>query len=241
MFKDLFNVYSLVIILVLVVLYFIIESIVHRILKSPFQYPYFNCTFDVSGERSPNLERHIEEYINKGGFGEIVKHHNYVIQWKNECEEKLSKCKLKKLRRKQYEACLNDKNAYRFFLSRNQKQNTYYHRTKRTYQVHQNVESLNCNYEWLLQKYNELKAIGFEATLQDYHAREQRRLMTKQLRQEIAARDNYTCRYCGKYMPDGVGLQIDHIIPVAKGGKSIPSNLQVLCSKCNGAKSSKIV
>ena len=61
--------------------------------------------------------------------------------------------------------------------------------------------------------------------------------MTQALREEIAVRDNYTCQICGKYMPDGVGLHIDHIVPISKGGKSIPSNLQVLCSKCNGKKS----
>ena len=54
----------------------------------------------------------------------------------------------------------------------------------------------------------------------------------------IAERDNYTCQICGKYMPDGVGLHIDHIVPIKKGGKSVPSNLRVLCSKCNGRKSS---
>lgn len=41
-------------------------------------------------------------------------------------------------------------------------------------------------------------------------------------------------------MPDEVGLHIDHIIPINKGGKSVKSNLQVLCSKCNGSKSNKI-
>lgn len=71
------------------------------------------------------------------------------------------------------------------------------------------------------------------------YRQKQCKLMTKQLRDSIAERDNYTCQICGKYMPDSVGLQIDHIIPVAKGGKSIPSNLQVLCSKCNGSKSDK--
>ena len=37
--------------------------------------------------------------------------------------------------------------------------------------------------------------------------------MTKALRKEIMLRDNYTCQICGKYMPDEVGLHIDHIIP----------------------------
>ena len=48
-----------------------------------------------------------------------------------------------------------------------------------------------------------------------------------------------TCQICGKYMPDEVGLEIDHIVSIKNGGKSVPSNLQVLCSKCNGHKSSK--
>ena len=41
-------------------------------------------------------------------------------------------------------------------------------------------------------------------------------------------------------VPDEVGLHIDHIIPVSKGGKTIKSNLRVLCSKCNGKKSNKL-
>lgn len=76
-------------------------------------------------------------------------------------------------------------------------------------------------------------------TLQEYNTKNQRKLMTKKLREQIAKRDNYTCQICGKYMPDGVGLHIDHIVPIAKGGKTVESNLQVLCSKCNGKKSSK--
>ena len=61
----------------------------------------------------------------------------------------------------------------------------------------------------------------------------------KALRKEIMKRDHYTCQMCGKFMPDEVGLHIDHIVPIAKGGKTVPSNLQVLCSKCNGAKGAK--
>ncbi len=41
-------------------------------------------------------------------------------------------------------------------------------------------------------------------------------------------------------MPDGNGIHIDHIVPVSKGGKTVPSNLQVLCAKCNLGKQPRI-
>lgn len=99
--------------------------------------------------------------------------------------------------------------------------------------------SIRVSWQWVIERRNRLAAINDEATLNEYHARNQRKIMTKQLREQIARRDNYTCQICGKYMPDGVGLQIDHIVPVSKGGKSVPSNLQVLCSKCNGRKGAR--
>ena len=54
---------------------------------------------------------------------------------------------------------------------------------------------------------------------------------------QIKKRDNYTCQLCGKYMPDEIGLHIDHIIPWSKGGETTMENLQTLCSKCNLGKS----
>lgn len=57
----------------------------------------------------------------------------------------------------------------------------------------------------------------------------------------LLKRDNYTCKLCGKYMEDEIGLHIDHVIPVSKGGKLIESSLRVLCSKCNDSKSDKLV
>ena len=109
------------------------------------------------------------------------------------------------------------------------------------YKVLVTVEEFSCSFEFLADRYKQLEDINFVTTLSDYHSKNQRSLMTKELRESIAVRDNYTCQSCGKQMFDGVGLHIDHIIPIAKGGKSIPSNLQVLCSKCNGKKSSKTV
>lgn len=74
---------------------------------------------------------------------------------------------------------------------------------------------------------------------QDPVAESERSKMTKALREQIMERDNYTCQICGRYMPDGFGLHIDHIVPISKGGRSVPENLQVLCAKCNLSKSNK--
>ena len=47
----------------------------------------------------------------------------------------------------------------------------------------------------------------------------------------------YTCAICGKKYPNRIMLQVDHIIPMNKGGKTTPDNLQILCRVCNGEKS----
>lgn len=47
---------------------------------------------------------------------------------------------------------------------------------------------------------------------------------------KIYARDNYTCRYCGK---TGIPLTVDHIVLWEDGGPSIEENLVTSCKKCN--------
>ena len=59
------------------------------------------------------------------------------------------------------------------------------------------------------------------------------------LRYDILNRDNFTCVLCGASAKQGVRLHVDHIIPIAKGGKSIPQNLRTLCERCNIGKSDK--
>ena len=74
-------------------------------------------------------------------------------------------------------------------------------------------------------------------------AKEQRNLMTKKLREFIKNRDNFTCCNCGNstHIEPNLLLEIDHIIPVAKGGCTVEDNLQTLCWKCNRSKSDKII
>lgn len=61
--------------------------------------------------------------------------------------------------------------------------------------------------------------------------------VSKRLRFEILRRDNYTCRYCGAN-PEDRELRVDHVVPVALGGKDEPTNLVTACDPCNTGKSS---
>lgn len=73
--------------------------------------------------------------------------------------------------------------------------------------------------------------------------KEQRALMTKKLRELIKTRDNFTCCNCGNstHLEPNLLLEIDHVIPVSKGGHTVEENLQTLCWKCNRSKSNKIL
>ena len=74
-------------------------------------------------------------------------------------------------------------------------------------------------------------------------SKEQRALMTKKLRDFIKNRDNFTCCNCGNstHIEPNLLLEIDHIVPVSKGGYTVEDNLQTLCWKCNRVKSNKMV
>ena len=73
-----------------------------------------------------------------------------------------------------------------------------------------------------------------------YQIKVERAKMTDSLRYDILKRDNFRCQICGSSAQDGVKLHVDHIVPVAKGGQTIPSNLRTLCDRCNMGKSDKI-
>ena len=57
----------------------------------------------------------------------------------------------------------------------------------------------------------------------------ERAKVSNKLRFQIFNRDGNKCRICGSTH----NLEIDHIIPISKGGKSEPNNLQTLCRRCN--------
>lgn len=68
--------------------------------------------------------------------------------------------------------------------------------------------------------------------------RVERAKVSNELRQEIFERDGYTCVNCGSTEKES--LEIDHIMPISKGGKTEPDNLQTLCHDCNIRKGNDI-
>ena len=55
------------------------------------------------------------------------------------------------------------------------------------------------------------------------------------------SKGRYECAACKMTSHNRIPFQIDHIIPLNKGGKTVPENLQVLCRKCNASKSDKVM
>lgn len=49
----------------------------------------------------------------------------------------------------------------------------------------------------------------------------------------VLKRDHYRCRLC---KATGIPLEVDHVIPVARGGSDALDNLQTLCIPCNRGK-----
>ena len=65
--------------------------------------------------------------------------------------------------------------------------------------------------------------------------RVERGKVTNKLRFYIYNRDGNRCVHCGSRE----NLEVDHIIPISKGGKTVVNNLQTLCHRCNVEKGAK--
>jgi len=59
--------------------------------------------------------------------------------------------------------------------------------------------------------------------------------LSKKIRFDVFKRDLFCCQYCGKN-PPSVILEVDHIVPVIKGGKNNIDNLLTACFDCNRGK-----
>ena len=231
---------DLIFLFIFVLLCFVLLLVVMTIMRNPFQFPYMTIYIDISGKRNVKAEDYIDRYLINNKFDFIKLHEEKIKKWKKDCNYTIRSSMLEEYRQKQYNKILDEGKTYQFIFQR--LQTRYYQRnyTKTAYKIMNEDKMFCCSYDYLLDRYRKLSMIELACPLSEYESKNQRKLMTKELRRQIMIRDDYTCQICGKYMPDEVGLQIDHIIPVSKGGKTIPSNLQTLCSKCNGKKANKL-
>lgn len=70
------------------------------------------------------------------------------------------------------------------------------------------------------------------------HLRRQKQARSTVRRAQIYIRDGYRCQYCGEQKAASA-LTLDHILPRAQGGNSLPENLVTACEKCNGRKGNR--
>jgi hypothetical protein len=61
----------------------------------------------------------------------------------------------------------------------------------------------------------------------------QSRYVSQTTKKIVYTRDGGICQCCGS----SYSLEYDHIVPFSCGGNSNPSNIQLLCRKCNRSKS----
>jgi len=65
----------------------------------------------------------------------------------------------------------------------------------------------------------------------------ERRPLSDRVRALVLVRDGGRCRRCGSAR----NLEVDHIVPLSRGGDSDDCNLQTLCRRCNRRKWKKLV
>ena len=231
--------FTIVIIIIGAIIILSIIFVRHRILLQPFQ---IVCKIDITNKRQPSYKNLIEEWIIEQyrQDNDLQFFYNEAfVSWQQNCENIISHTFIGQNRQQKIylamcqDAMQEDYQTFQFVFFRTQTRYKQQNYQKYAYTVDNTEYVMTASLKRLFEIDNELKQINYETTLEKYDAKKQRLLMTPELKQMIKIRDHYTCQQCGKYMPDEVGLHIDHIVSIKKGGKSIPSNLQVLCDKCN--------
>ena len=92
-------------------------------------------------------------------------------------------------------------------------------------------ESKEQDFYVFIRKYN------FKGVLKKQDHKTKRKI-PRRLRHVIMTRDKYRCQACGAApaTDPSVTLEVDHIVPWAKGGETVAANLQTLCRACNVGK-----
>lgn len=92
-----------------------------------------------------------------------------------------------------------------------------------------------------LNKFIAYKNGTIEIDKKEYAARKHRKTINNSTRYDIMKRDYFKCTVCGDSPSSNINtiLEIDHILPVAKGGGNENENLRTICKSCNVGKCAK--
>lgn len=221
-------------------IFVLIIFIIADYFNNPFRLPHIIHDIDITGKRKPRYQEYIDDWLlHQYNHRKDILHefNNTLRDWDDNCKKIITKSLFWKRHKEYLYHNVRQKVAdsdYHMFIFR-----FYRTHTRNGYKSDDIDTTVGMSLKDLLGADYELEDIGYETSLHKHEVKKQRDLMTPSLRRKIMKRDNYTCRNCKKYMPDGKGIHIDHIIPIAKGGKTIESNLQVLCQRCNLQKGAK--
>ena len=230
-----------------IVLLMIIIRIISSIITNPFKAPVITHKIDISRCRNVIYPEKIEEWLieyHNDGKDIINVQEKFMLSWEDKCQKRLKKSILKSYRTKQYNKvkdCVYDKNYQMFEFC------FYRVYSSRGIPTDEKVEKvLTMSKTNMINLCKKLWKIGYETTTRKYNEANQRKLVTEDVKQNIKDRDEYTCQICGiskKFLDDlcsGLGdyllFEIDHIVSISQQGKSVDSNLQCLCWRCNRAK-----
>lgn len=217
------------------------EEFMQRFIKLQQNYTYIKTHNNKASFDRANFDKILQEYYleNESFFIEIIEslHHN-----QSELKEYKDKC----------DFILNNYNTdwHNIFIFKRREETLFNKhklnpttniiiiihsrytspKGKNTYSKKHQYDSLDL--ELMIENIN--KQNQFQKTKQY-----QRLLMTDSLRYDILKRDGFKCVLCGATAKDGAKLHVDHILPVAKGGKTVKSNLRTLCDQCNLGKKDK--
>lgn len=108
----------------------------------------------------------------------------------------------------------------------------------RIYMRKHQVFSMEQIYDLIKRLNNKTNGFYNDRGIWDSICRVERAKVSNKMRFAIYKRDGYRCRICGRGQTFNC-LEVDHIKPIAKGGKSTFNNLQTLCSRCNMEKGDK--
>jgi hypothetical protein len=79
-------------------------------------------------------------------------------------------------------------------------------------------------------------AEGFTETQEDRYSG---RVVPRDMMLKVIRRDDYTCQMCHQHVRDDE-IELDHMIPISRGGPTTVDNLRLLCRACNRRKSNSL-